>query len=145
MKYSIDISINLPLEKVIALFDNRDKLAMWQEGLKSITPLGGKPGEEGSTSRMVYAGRKSDLEIIETVSRRNFPDEYTAIYTSKGVYNEVSNYFSETEPGHTLWMVVNTFRFKGMMALMAPFMKTAFSSNTLLNMERFKAYAEQHC
>ncbi len=31
-----------------------------------------------------------------------------AIYKSKGVYNEVSNYFSETEPGHTQWMVVNT-------------------------------------
>jgi hypothetical protein len=29
------------------------------------------------------------------------------------------------------------------MALMAPFMKSAFASNTLLNMERFKSFAEQ--
>jgi hypothetical protein len=29
------------------------------------------------------------------------------------------------------------------MALMAPFMKNAFTKNTQLNMERFKAFAEQ--
>jgi hypothetical protein len=29
------------------------------------------------------------------------------------------------------------------MAMMAPFMKSAFAANTLLNMERFKDFAEQ--
>lgn len=144
MKYTIDININLPREKLIELFDDRDKLSKWQEGLKSITPLEGKAGAEGSTSRMVYAGRKGDLVITETIKKRDFPEEYRATYTSKGVYNEVTNYFTEPEPGRTLWTMINIFKFKGIMALMAPFMKTAFSSNTLLNMERFKAFAEQN-
>ena len=143
MKYTIDISINIPRERVIELFDNPDNLPKWQEGLKSLVLLEGKAGQEGSSSKMVYSMRKSDLVITETVIRRNFPDLYSVRYKSKGVHNEVVNHFSEPEPGQTIWKVINEFRFGGMMALMAPFMKSAFTSNTLLNMERFKAFAEE--
>lgn len=143
MKYTIDISINMPRERVIELFDNPDNLSKWQLGLKSFTQLEGKAGQEGSSSRMVFTGRKSDLVITETVKRRNFPDLYCVDYKSKGVYNEVINHFSEPEPGQTIWKMINVFKFSGIMALMAPFMKSAFTSNTLLNMERFKAFAEK--
>ena len=143
MKYTIDISINIPRERLIELFDNPDNLPKWQEGLKSFVQLEGKAGQEGSSSKMVYSGRKSDLIITETVIRRNFPDLYSVTYKSKGVYNKVVNHFSEPEPGQTIWKIINEFRFSGMMALMAPFMKSAFTSNTLLNMERFKAFAEK--
>ena len=143
MKYTIDISINIPRERLIELFDNPDNLPKWQEGLKSFVQLEGKAGQEGSSSKMVYSGRKSDLVITETVIRRNFPDLYSVTYKSKGVYNEVVNHFSEPEPGQTIWKIINEFRFSGLMALMAPFMKSAFTSNTLLNMERFKAFAEE--
>lgn len=143
MKYTTDISIKLPREKVIKLFDNPDNLSKWQLGLKSYTQMEGKAGQEGSSSKIIYTGRKSDLVIIEEVKRRNFPELYSVSYKSKGVYNEIINHFSEPEPGHTIWKIVNEFRFRGMMALMAPFMKTAFTSNTVLNMERFKAFAEE--
>ena len=143
MKYTTEISINLPRVRVIELFDNPDNLPKWQEGLKSFVQLEGKAGHEGSSSKMVYSMRKSDLVITETVKHRNFPDLYIVTYKSKGVYNEVVNQFSETEPGKTVWKVNNEFRFGGMMALMAPFMKSAFTLNTLLNMERFKAFAEE--
>ena len=142
MKYATEISIKLPREKVIELFDNPDNLSKWQLGLKSFTQLEGKVGQEGSSSRMVFTGRKSDLVITETVKRRNFPDLYCVHYKSKGVYNEVVNHFSEHEPGKTIWKMINEFKFSGIMALMAPFMKSAFTSNTLLSMERFKIFAE---
>lgn len=143
MKYTNEITIELPRALVIELFDNTENISKWQEGLKSIDHLEGEPGEEGSTSRMVYAGRKSDLVITETVTKRSFPEEYCISYKSKGVYNEVINHFSEPEPGRTHWKMANSFTFNGMMALMAPFVKSAFTANTLLNMERFKAFAEQ--
>ncbi len=143
MKYTSEITLELPRVRVIELFDNPENLSKWQEGLKSRDHLEGEPGEEGSTSRMVYAGRKSDLVLTETVNKRSLPEEYCISYKSKGVYNEVFNHFSEPEPGRTQWKMVNYFTFHGMMALMAPFMKSAFNANTLLNMERFKAFAEQ--
>ena len=52
------------------------------------------------------------------------------------------NYFTEEEAGKTIWRTVSVFRFRGLMALMAPFMKSAFTGNTLLNMVHFKSFAE---
>ena len=92
---------------------------------------------------MVYEGRRGDLTMIETITNRNFPDEFHGTYEAKGVYNEMYNYFTEPATGKTLWRAVSVFRFRGLMALMAPFMKSAFTKNTLLSMESFKAFAEK--
>ena len=142
MKYTTEVSIHLPREKVIEKFDSTENLYKWQPGLKKFEPLSGEPGKEGSKSTMVYEGRKGDLVMTETIVLNKFPDEFHTIYTAKGVYNEMYNYFTEPEPGITLWKTVSVFRFKGLMALMAPFMGKAFTDNTLLSMERFKVFAE---
>ena len=142
MKYTAEIRINLPRSKVLELFDNTEYLYMWQPGLRSFTHLAGEPGEEGARSELVYDGRKGDLVITETISFKRLPEQFHMNYTSRGVYNEVENWFTELEPGLSLWRTVNTFRFKGIMLLMAPFMKQAFIHNTMLNMDRFKLFAE---
>ena len=36
MKYQNEIEINLPLNRVIELFDNPDNLKRWQPGLESF-------------------------------------------------------------------------------------------------------------
>jgi hypothetical protein len=80
--------------------------------------------------------------MIETITKRNLPDEFHGVYEARGVYNEMYNYFEEQENQATLWRTESVFKFRGLMALMAPFMKAAFTNNTLLNMERFKNFAE---
>ena len=142
MKYTTEIRINLPRSKVLKLFDNTANLYKWQPGLKSYTHLAGEPGEEGARSELVYEGRKGDLVITETIGHKDLPEQFFMNYTSRGVYNKVENWFTEIEPGITLWKTINTFNFKGIMLLMAPFMKQAFIHNTMLNMDRFKLFAE---
>lgn len=142
MKYTTEVIIHLSREKVIELFDNTENLYKWQPGLKSFEHLSGEPGQEGSQSTMVYDGRKGDLVMTETITLRKLPDEFHGVYKAKGVYNEMYNYFRESEAGITLWKTVSVFRFNGLMALMAPFIKKAFMDNTLLSMERFKVFAE---
>ena len=141
MKYTTEIRIGLPRTKVTELFCNTARLSSWQPGLVSITHLEGEPGKQGARSELLYAGRKGELVISETVSVTDLPEKYHVINRSKGIYNEVENWFMEEE-GITLWRVVNTYRFRGLMVLMAPFMKQAFMHNTMLNMDRFKLYAE---
>lgn len=141
MTYTTEVIIHLPRQKVLELFDSEENLYKWQIGLQSIKTLSGEPGQEGTRSMMVYEARKGSLQITETITRKNFPDEFFCRYESRGVKNEMYNYFEE-DGDHTLWRTVNVFKFRGMMALMAPFMKSAFSNNTLLNMERFKSFAE---
>ena len=143
MKYTTEITIDLPRLEVIGLFDSVENMLQWQEGLKSFEHIEGEPGQEGARSAMVYEGRKGDLRMIETITKRNLPDEFHGIYETKGVYNEMYNYFIETEHAKTTWRTLSVFRFRGLMALMAPFMKSAFTSNTLLSMERFKTFCER--
>jgi len=142
MKYTSDVRIRLGREELLALFDNSENLKKWQPGLKHMKHLSGEPGQEGARTRLVYEGRKGDLIMTETISKKNLPDEFHFTYRAKGVFNEVYNYFSEPEKGTTLWKSVNIFQFRGLMALMAPFMKKAFIQNTLLNMDHFKIFAE---
>ncbi len=142
MKYTTEVKIDLPRSRVIELFDSTENMYKWQVGLKSFKAISGDPGKEGSISEMVYESRKKDLVMTETISKRNFPDEFHAIYKARGVYNEMYNYFLDTDGGNTIWRSVSVFRFRGLMALMAPFMKSAFKNSTLMTMERFKAFAE---
>lgn len=142
MKYTAEIMIRLPRQAVVELFGQSDKLSEWQPGLKSITHLEGTPGEEGARAELVYEGRKGDLVMTETIIKKQLPEQFHMIYRSRGVYNEVNNWFIEEEPGRTLWRTENMFRFSGIMRLLAPLMKQAFIHNTMLTMDRFKIFAE---
>jgi hypothetical protein len=142
MKYSTEIVIHLPRTRVLELFRNMDNLHRWQPGLKHYEPLEGNPGEEGACTRLIYASRKNDLVLTETITAVRLPEQIHMTYKSRGIFNRVENHFKETEPGITLWRTVNYFRFGGVMLMMVPFMKQAFIHNTMLNMDRFKIFAE---
>ena len=79
MKYTTEITIDLPRSEVIGLFDSVENMLQWQEGLKSFEHIEGEPGQEGARSAMVYEGRKGDLRMIETITKRNLPDEFLGI------------------------------------------------------------------
>ena len=96
MKYKLELEINLPRNKVIELFDSTDNLKKWQKGLESFETYEGTPGQEGAKSRLLYKTGKREIEMIETIKTRNFPDEFTGIYEAKNVWNEVKNYFKES-------------------------------------------------
>ena len=107
MRYTTEILINLSRSRVIELFDNTKNLSQWQPGLKSLTHLEGKPGEVGARSELVYEGRKGDLVLTETIRTKQLPEQFHMSYKARGVYNEVENWFTEKEPGLTLWRTEN--------------------------------------
>lgn len=141
MKYSHEIEINLPREKVIKLFDNPDNMPKWQEGFISFKPIKGKPGEEGSTAKLNYKMGKREVEMIETITKRNLPDEFNTTYKAKGVFNIIENRFID-QGTTTKWITVNEFRFNGFMKLIAFFMPGAFKKQSFKYMKDFKKFAE---
>ena len=143
MKYSTQITIHLPRKRVIDLFDSMENMYKWQPGLKSHEFVEGTPGEEGSKTRLVYDSRKGELPMLETITKKNLPEEFHGIYEAKGVYNEMYNYFSEDGPDNTVWKTVSVFKFRGVMAIMARFMSSAFKKQTLMSMEQFKQFCEK--
>ncbi|MEO9851259.1 MAG: SRPBCC family protein [Reichenbachiella sp.] len=142
MNYTVDITIDRPRSEVIELFDNPDNMSKWQPELVSFEPLSGVPGQPGAKSKLHYKMDKRDVEMIETITKNNLPDELAATYETKGVYNVISNRFEVLNENQTKWVSENEFQFTGFMKVMGIFMKGAFPKQTLKFMNQFKAFAE---
>ena len=142
MRYTVDIEIDLPRDRVVELFDSTDNLFKWQEGLQSFNHISGEPGQVGAKSKLVFQMGKRTIEMIETITERNLPDEFHGTYDAPGVYNVVQNRFIELGPDKTKLESENEFQFTGFMRLIGFFMKSAFPKQSLKYLQDFKAFAE---
>lgn len=143
MKYVVDIEIDLPINRVVELFDNPDNMPKWQPDLVGLELMTGVPGQAGTKSKLLYKMGKRDVEMIETIEKNNLPDELLGIYETKGVYNVISNRFEEVSPKKTKWISENEFHFSGVMRVIGLFTKGAFPRQTIKMMNQFKEFAEE--
>ena len=90
-----------------------------------------------------YKMGKREMNLVETIIKRNLPDELHMTYDTKGVHNIQKNHFKE-EGDKTRWVSESEFQFSGFgMKLMAFFMPGAFKKQSLKYMQDFKAFAEK--
>jgi hypothetical protein len=143
MKYTIETEINLPIARVVELFDDPENLKHWQPGLVSFEPISGTPGQPGAKSRLKYKMGKRDIEMIETITVRNLPDEFSGTYEAKGVFNIVKNYFKPISESKTKYINENEFQFKGFMKLIGFLMPGAFRKESEKYLLQFKEFAEK--
>lgn len=122
--------------------DNPDNMKYWQNGLVSFEHLNGEPGKPGAESKLVYKMGKRTIEMIETITFNNLPEEIHLNYIAKGVVNFQKNYFKE-EGDKTRWISEAEFKFSGFMKLMSFFMGTkTFKKQSQSYLDDFKAFAE---
>ena len=143
MKYSNEIEINLPIDKVIALFDDPENMKHWQPGLQSFEHLSGTPGQPGAKSKLKYKMGNRDIEMIETITKRNLPQEFAGTYETKGVYNLVSNKFYPLGVNKTKWVTDTEFQLSGFMKLIGWLMPGSFKKQSQKFLEDFKTFAEK--
>ncbi len=141
MKYTCEVEINKPIDKVIELFDNTDNMYKWMEGLQNFEHLEGEPGKPGAKSKMVFKMNNKDVEMIETITVRNLPKEFSGTYDAKGVHNIQKNTFVIINDSKTLYLTENEFQLKGFMKLMA-LMPGAFKKQSSKYMNAFKNFVE---
>jgi len=142
MKYSHSIEISLPRERVIELLDNPENMKHWQPGFISYTLISGDAGKPGARMKLQYKMGKREVEMVETIIVRNFPEEFSATYEAKSVWNKVENFFAEPQAGVTLWRADNEFKMKGFMKIIAALMPGAFRKQSYKYMKLFKEFAE---
>lgn len=142
MDYTTIIDIDLPIQKVIELFDNSDNMKKWQPQLVSFEHMSGDPGKSGAKSKLKYKMGKREIEMIETITVNNLPDEFSGTYEAKGVTNFIQNRFIKIDENKTQWIAENTFKFSGFMAIMSKFMSGAFKKQTQKYCQQFKEFAE---
>lgn len=143
MQYSTEILIKKPISEVIKKLNSTNNLKHWQDGLVSTSHISGIPSELGAKTKLNYSFGKRKMEIIETVTKQNFPNEFHAIYTTKGIRNIQESHFKATGNDNTKWISTNEFQptnFK--MSMMLFFMPSAFKKQTKTYMTNFKNFVE---
>ena len=142
MHFTVKVDVNLARDRVIELFDNPENMPKWMAGLQSFEALEGQPGQPGAKSKLVFQMGGRLIEMVETITLRNLPDEFSGSYQAPGVFNVVINRFQELAPDQTRWESQNEFKFTGAMRFMGGMMKGAFEKQSLQYMHDFKAFAE---
>lgn len=142
MKYTVQIEIELPRDRVVALFENPENMAEWQPGFISMEHLSGEEGKPGAKSRLMYKMGKREVEMIETILVNDLPKEFSGTFEADKVWNKVENFFTQTKNGTTLWVSDCEFRFTGWMKIMGFLMPGAFKKQSYKYLENFKKFAE---
>jgi len=143
MKYTNEITINKPIQRVIELFDNPDNIGKWQPNFVSFEHKSGVPGQPGAVSHLKYKNGKHENILVETITVRNLPHEFSGTYSMKGTTCEVKNYFKETGPGKTLYSSESDWKFGGFIKILAFFMGGHFKKQSQKYMENFKNFVER--
>jgi hypothetical protein len=143
MKYTHAIIIKKSIVQVIEKFDSTDNMKHWQFGLISIEHISGRPGELGAKMKLTYVFGKRNMELIETITKRNLPHEFNANYSTKGILNIQQNFFESTAEGYTRWKSYCEYSPTTLiMNLMLFLMPRSFKKQSLQYMTNFKNFVE---
>lgn len=145
MKYTCEIEINKPVERVVELFDDPKLMGQWMKGLQSFEHISGTPGQVGAKSKLRFKTGKREMEMIETITKRNLPEEFSGTYEANGVLNFGKNRFVPLAGNKTKYISEQEFQFKG------PMMKTigflfpgAFKKQSMKYLVDFKDFVENY-
>lgn len=146
MKFNCSVDIKAPLEKVIDLFDDPDNLKEWQDGFESFENLSGEPGQPGTKSRMIYNIRGKPMELIETITVRNLPHEFSGTYDHKHMSNSMKNYFEDLGDGQTRYRTeVEYTQFHSFpIKILAKLFPGMFKKQVQKWMDQFKGFVERN-
>jgi|TARA_R110002020_G_scaffold199778_3_gene401537 hypothetical protein len=143
MKYTTEVIINKPRAEVIEKLDSAENMKHWQRGLTHYKDIQGTPGAEGAKMELHYKMGKRDMQLTETIQKRDFPNEFHATYDAKGVHNIQQNYFEEIDANTTRWRSESEFQFQGFgMKLMGFLMPGAFKKQSQKYLNDFKNFVE---
>lgn len=142
MKYTTEIVVNVPRDEFIQKMDNPENMKHWQRGLVAYEQLSKITGQEGSQMSLTYEMGKRKMDLVETIIKKNLPEEMHMTYDTKGVHNLQKNYY-RIEGESTRWISESEFQFSGFgMKLMGFLMPGAFKKQTKQYMQDFKTFAE---
>ena len=145
MKFTCSVTINAPINKVVELFTNREKLKEWQDGYVGTKQISGTPGTVGAKSKITYKNRKHLMEITETIMVKNLPSEITALYEHEHMVNTMRNNFTPVSPTQTKWESnIEYTKFIGFIPnLMSLVLPGVFKKQTQKWLDNFKVFAEK--
>lgn len=142
MKNKAEILIDADRATVWRVFDDPDNMTTWQPTLKSFTHKSGAPGQPDAVSELIYDENGREVVMTETITARREPNFLGGTYESKWATVTIFNHFEEIDTGQTRWVSSANYRFKGLMKIMALFMRKSICNRSDTDMNRFKLMVE---
>lgn len=141
--YTVSIDISRSRAEVIELFDSTENLYCWQTGLQSVELVSGEPGAVGAKMLLVYQDGKRRIELTETITLVNLPDEFNGTYEWSGGMNTLVNRFIEIDANTTRWESTCAYKFSSiMMKGMGLLFPGKFREQNMGFLRNFKAFCE---
>ena len=143
MKYTCKININLPISKVVSLWENELFFKEWQDGFKSIEHLSGLPHTKGAKAKIIVQDKRK-IELLETIISTNLPEQKIALYEHIHMTNTQTTSFKAINQKKTQYTSeVEYTKFNGfMIKLMAKLFPSKFKEQSQKWMNQFKEFAE---
>jgi len=142
MRYTLEISIDAPRDRVVQLFTDPEHFSEWQPGLECYELVSGAQSQTGAKAELTTRAGNRVTGMTETTESNSLPDELVAVYETHGVWNRIVNQFVAVDDNTTRWISDNEFRFEGVRKALG-LLEGSFKKETLESMERFKAFAER--
>lgn len=142
MHYSLEIVIDAPRERVVALFTDPAHFSEWQPGLECYELVSGEQAQTGAKAELTTRAGNRITGMTETIESSSLPDELTAIYQTHGVWNRSANTFIAESDTTTRWVSDNEFRFEGVRKALG-LLESSFKKESRETMELFKAFVER--
>jgi carbon monoxide dehydrogenase subunit G len=143
MKYSVEIELDAPVEKVVALFDQPGNMKHWMPNMVSFEALSGTPGQVGAKSLIKFQNKRKVTTMTETVLVRDLPREFSGSYEFQGITYVVKNHFIALSPDKTRYVSDQDFQLTGLMKLFGLLMPWMFKRESMKHMAGFKAFVER--
>ena len=144
MKFSCSITIDRPVEEVVALFQDSSKLGEYQDGFVKKELISGREGEVDAVAKMYYQQGKRHMVITETILVNNLPEEFLGSYHHEHMDNTMRCQFTTLSDGKTRYdSHIEYTAFRGFFPkLFATLFPSMFKKQVQKWLDNFKAYAE---
>ncbi len=142
MKFTQEIEIDKPIDAVVAIFDNPENFDKWMPDLLSYHPINSASRNTGAQFKMIFKMGKGEMEMVETIINHNLPDELSATYEAKGIFNTIKYGFTQLTPHKTRYFAENEFKMKGYLKVMEILIPWVIKKQSMEYMKSFKQFAE---
>jgi hypothetical protein len=141
MKSVVEFEIDAPRADVAELFADPRRNPEWMDDVARIEPVGGVPGEPGSSYRLVP--KHGNRIFVATVVARNLPEELRLSLDSPTASVAVDSRLLALSERETKLISEETFTFKGALGTMLGFLgRRAIKRAHRGHMEAFKRFVE---
>ncbi|NVK51666.1 MAG: SRPBCC family protein [Flavobacteriaceae bacterium] len=141
--YTVQVTIDKPLDKTFTAFNNLEEMAVWLPEVKSVEPIVVKPGVVGSEYKMTVDNNGQTVTMTEKVLAF-IPNKKMTLYFDAGDMLKTDDYiFSETNNKTVIVKNVACKSNSYIMSCMFPYFKSKFIELDKKYLDKFKTYIEK--